>query len=164
MNPHALEQSAKSLLTSVIAEGRWLPALEGLMARMDVLGGGIARIAVPAMFAIPTSGLREQFLDFQAGRAPTLTRATPLAPTMDDGFVAEHLCLGEDILKADVFYQDFLRPRGCSHHVSALLDDGPFGAVNLLAFRPEEDGAFEAEELAAYDRILPYLRAATMVA
>ena len=164
MTPHALEQAAKNLLSSVIAEGRWLPALEGLMVEMDVLGGGLARTTPPRMFAIPSSGVRQPFADFQAGQAPTLTRRTQLTPTAGEGFVADHLAIAREVRDRDPFYQDFLRPRHCVHQTSAFLDVTDAGPVNAIIYRTEKQGRFEPDEIKAFNTVLPYMRSAAMVA
>ena len=163
MNPQALERSAQNLLSSVITGGGWLDPLETLMSTMDVLGGGIARVAPPAMFAIPSGGVREQFIDFQKGRTPPLLEKTVLRPAPQGGFVAEHTAAERQVRDLDPFCQEFLRPKGLAHQVSAFLDETPHGPVTLLAFRPEKRGVFEDDDLTAFAVVLPYLRSAAIV-
>ena len=68
------------------------------MGEMNVLGGGLARTSPPKMFAIPSSGVRQPFADFQAGKAPTLTRRTPMAPAAETGFVADYMTSTKGVL------------------------------------------------------------------
>lgn len=164
MNPAAVQQAANTLLTDVIAEGRWLPALEKLMAEMNVLGGGLARITPPKMAALPSSGLRQVFADFQAGQSPPLTQRIPLAPDPAKGFVADYMTSAHAHRRRDPFYQEFLRSRQCVHQASAFLDITDAGSVTAMLYRTEAQGCFTAADLHALQIALPYIRAATMAA
>ncbi|MDX7951252.1 LuxR C-terminal-related transcriptional regulator [Lichenihabitans sp. Uapishka_5] len=164
MNPAALHQAATTLLIDVVAEGRWFPALEALMAEMNVLGGGLARTTPPNMFALPSGGVRQPFADFQAGKAPPLSRLSPLTPTPADGFLADYMAQEHAHRSRDPFYQEFLRSRHCVHQVSAFLDHTDAGAVTAMIYRTEAQGRFEAADLQALQVVLPYMRAATMAA
>lgn len=164
MNPAAVQQAANTLLTDVVAEGRWLPALEKLMAEMNVLGGGLARITPPKMAALPSSGLRQVFADFQAGRSPPLTQRIPLAPAPAQGFVADYMTNAHAHRRRDPFYQEFLRSRHCVHQASAFLDATDAGSITAMLYRTEAQGCFTAADLDALQLALPYIRAATIAA
>lgn len=158
----ALERAAETLLSNALIGSSWVGSLETLMAVMGAHGGGIARTTPPDMFAIPTSGVRQQFADFKAGRCPPLTDGSHISCRSSRGFVSDEMAFDEEHRRRDIFYQEFLLPRRCAHQASAFLDATPAGDVNLIAFRSSAKGRFETNELASFGIVLPYLRAAAM--
>ena len=74
MNLRRFEECGQRVLAETMVGESWVEPLESLMNAMGAHGGGIARTTPPDMFAIPTSGVRQQFADFKAGRCPPLIR------------------------------------------------------------------------------------------
>lgn len=162
MDGDALLRAAQEMLGAAMSDGAWMPALENLMNRMGVLGGGVARTTPPRMFAIPSSGVRQQFLDFQSGRTPPLTRRSHIRTDPAAGFITEGMAFGPEGRRRDPFYNEFLVPRHCVHQASAFLDRTDEGDLNLITYRSGREGDYETDELTAFGTMLPYLRAAVM--
>ncbi len=162
MDLSSLEKAAERLLSGALIGRSWVEPLEAMMLAMGAQGGGIARTTPPQMFAIPTSGVRQQFADFKAGRCPPLTKRSHIACRSSRGFVSDDMVFDAEHRRRDAFYQEFLLPRRCAHQASAFLDATPAGDVNLIAFRSPAEGPFDAGELTAFALVLPYVRAAAM--
>ena len=163
MNAASLEDEARGVLAAALTGGDWVGALEPVMSRMNALGGGPARVVPPDLSAIPTQGVRTLFADFRAGDRPPLAKGISVPVTAQDAFVADYMSPTYAARTRHPFYNEFLRPRRACHQAVAFLNDTDAGPVSLLVFRDERQGRFEPDDLAAFARILPYLRSTSMV-
>ena len=157
-----LEAAGRHLLGAVVGGAHWVDPLENLMPLLGAFGGGLARVAPPTLFGLPTYGVVDIVEAIAARRTPPVTRLTRVDPTARDGFVCDQMDAYRLARARDPFCQEFLRPRGVAYQASALLDLTSDGPINFMMFRGPGSGGFEPGDLADFSCILPYVRAATM--
>lgn len=166
MQPWAvLEEGVAAFEQAAILGSGWEEAM-ALVAR----GAGGHGATLPRTDAdgvsisiLSTVSTGEAVSAYVGGKAPPDSREGRVVVGPDQGFCLDHDHYGEDELRRDPFYQEFLRPHGFGWHAAAWLASDGFGDLCLSLKRHHRDGPFLPEERAALNRVLPRLRQAATV-
>ena len=163
----AIQAAIELMYDAALVGDGWLPVLDALSraagSRGVVLMHNRNRKLVSA---IANRDIREPVDAYLSGKAPPNSRQTKVSYSHDvqDGFRTDHDDYREQDIKHDPFYQEYLRPIGLFWHANARLkmDGGDEVAVSFK--RELRLGAYEADDKAILNHILPHLRAASRFA
>jgi DNA-binding CsgD family transcriptional regulator len=142
---------------TALAPERWPDALESISRLLGADGASMV-LGATAETSVSASHSIEPFLhDYFHSDIPD-SREDRVRPRLSDGFLTDLHTYTAAELAQDPYYQEFLAPRGYAFHAVALLAQTPEHLVLSLK-RRERRGHYVGADLAALERVLPYLRA-----
>ncbi len=138
-----LERAGHALMGAIVAGLPWKEPLEEIMPVLGCFGGGLARVTLPDLFGLPSSGLAEVVDAIDARKAPPVSKLTRVGPAPQEGFVCDQMDVYRLARERDPFCRDFVRrslgdPSGAAASGAAASGARPI-LVDVMAVRSSRD-------------------------
>jgi DNA-binding CsgD family transcriptional regulator len=159
-----IKNAAEAFVSAALLGSGWGEALQYLADSADAGGASLVRVRTGrAVAQLSSTEWAENEADIMAGAPPNSLRFYP-DHAYQRGFCVDHdVWTGEEI-RADPYFQDFLRPRGVFFHAKARLHADRDERVTLTIKRRVEFGPYEPHEVAVLDSLLSEFQAAYRIA
>lgn len=156
----ALHSAIDSFREAALLPQLWPKALEVVAESFNSNGATLVLAPTRAALVAFSEGIeavmRQQYFSLPFPDP----RENRVSPHMSEGFKGDHAYFSSREIAREPFYQDFLIPRGFGWNAAAALG----GGLLLSLKRDLKRGPYEEGELAALNKALPGLRAASRVA
>jgi DNA-binding CsgD family transcriptional regulator len=153
-----LSEGIDGLFAAALDRAEWPETLDRLAASADADGATlVVGPSTPETVAVSRS-ITDVVSDYFERRAVDDPREDRIIPTLERGFVSDFDLFTPAEIARDPFYQEFLRPHGFAWNAAACLALAP-EPIFLSFKRRRGMEPFRADEIAALDAALPYLRA-----
>jgi len=155
--------AAESIMSAALL-GDWGGALQRLADAADAGGASIVRVRSGCPMAqISSTEWAASEAEILAGRAPPSTRRFYPDDAYTAGFCTDHDIWTDDEIRADPYFQEFLRPRGVFYHAKARLCFQNGERVSLTLKRRVGFGPYEPQDICLLNSLLAKLQAAYRV-
>ena len=167
-----LEKAADRLLETALLGGDWSANLAFFARASGARGATLVRhdpydqlrSARLSEFVLSTEAIAEPVAEYLAGAAPPDPRLTRVSPPVAKGFLTDLDQFTADEIKANAFYQEFLRPRKLRWHACAKADSSlEHGELYLSLKRSLKHDHYAPSEISALNHVLPKVRMATAI-
>ena len=156
--------AAESMMSAALL-GDWGQALQRLADAADAGGASIVRLRTGRPVAqISSTEWATSEAEIQAGRVPPSQLRFYPEHAYKAGFCVDHDVWADEEIRADPYFQEFLRPRGVFYHAKSRFCAGEGERVTLTLKRRVELGPYAAHDIRVLDSLLPELHAAYRVA
>jgi DNA-binding CsgD family transcriptional regulator len=159
-----LKYATAEVLSAALLGQSWEQALASFASASGGHGAVLMRNRTDrTLAAICSEDIAEVVDAFIAGKAPPSSRHLRVSRN-SRGFRIDHDDYSADELKADPYYQEFLRPAGFFWHANISLSSGHDEWIELGLKRRFRAGPFGAADVASLNLVLPELRTAARLA
>jgi DNA-binding CsgD family transcriptional regulator len=160
-----IKNAADEFVSAALLGSGWGEALQCLADAADAGGASLVRLRSGCPVAqLSSTDWERHEAELLAGAAPTRSLRFYPDHAYQRGFCVDHEVWTDEEIRADPYFQDFLRPRGVFFHAKARLQADRNERVTLTLKRRVEFGPYEPHEVAVLDSLLSEFNAAYRIA
>ena len=154
-----IQTAVASFHEAAILPKRWTQALDTISRVLHSDGATLLVTPTRPHLVASSTILRPFVLQHFALPFPD-PREQRVTPTLNQGFMADHVYFSPGELAREPYYQEFLVPRGFGWNAAAALG----GGLLISLKRGVKRGPYDGEELATLNATLPHLRSVSRAA